>query len=90
VLVFSQQRHDMVRVVVMPDHPDWVYRTGEIPKFVVQVLKFAEPLRDVTVGFAIGPEKMKAAINDSMALAAGTADLKGVTMEKPGFVNCFA
>jgi len=59
-----------------------------MPKFSVQALKFAEPLRGVKVRYPIGPEKMKPAIIDSMALTAGLT-IKDVSMGKPGFVNCF-
>ena len=50
---FAQPVEQIVKVVVAPDHSDWVYKTGENVKFSIAVLpvwqsckKCSDPLRD--------------------------------------------
>lgn len=83
----AQLRVAAVQVRVTPDHRDWTYRLGEVPKFRVAVVADNEPIDDVTVTYTVGPdmfpgEKKTAAVPlDGLVIDAGT-------MKVPGFLRC--
>ena len=43
--VFAQPVEQMVKVIVAPDHPDWLYKVGENVKFTISVLRFGNPVK---------------------------------------------
>ena len=43
--VNSQPAEQMIKVVVAPNHPDWLYKTGEPVKFSISVLQYGNPLK---------------------------------------------
>ena len=61
-------RSDVLWVTV-PDHADWIYKTGENPKIQVQLYKYGIPVDDVTLKYEIGGDMMPAD-------ATGTTTLK--------------
>ena len=90
VAVFAAPLQPLVRVIVTPDHPDWIYRVGEKPEFTIQVLKFGNPVDGVTVHVKVGPEKMPPVREADVELKHGVAKIGGVTMKQPGFLRCWA
>ena len=56
--VNSQPVEQMIKVVVAPNHPDWLYKTGEPVKFSISVLQYGNPLKNAVVRYSIGPEKI--------------------------------
>ena len=42
----AQPVEQFVKVVVAPDHSDWLYKTGEPVKFSITVLKDGNPLKN--------------------------------------------
>ena len=54
--VTAQIRGNEIRVVVSPDHSDWVYRLNEKCTFTVRVLKAQNLLSDVKIDYELGPE----------------------------------
>lgn len=84
----GQPRKSMVRVVVAPNHPDWTYRTGEIPSFKISVLHHDTPITDVKITYQIGPEKMEPVQCSSFVLTQGDTTIDGTTMQTPGFLRC--
>jgi cephalosporin-C deacetylase-like acetyl esterase len=88
-LLFAQRSFDpMVRVIIGPDHANWVYKRGEKARFLVTVMEFGNPLNNVPVSYEIGPERMKPVKKDSLVLSKGTVLLDGGTMLVPGFLRC--
>lgn len=79
-----------VRVIVAPDHADWVYKTGEGAVFKITVIKDGNPLKNVVVRYAVGPEKMDPLAKDSLTLKDGIITLKSLSMSAPGFLQCIA
>ena len=84
----SQPAEQLIRVVVAPDHPDWIYKTGETVKFTITVLQHGNPVKNAVVRYAIGPEKMEPVKKDSVSLASGMLTVDGGTMKSPGFLRC--
>jgi hypothetical protein len=78
----------MVKVVIGPDHTNWVYKRGEQAKFHISVMLFGNLLTEVPIYYEIGPERMKPVKKDSLVLKKGMIDLDGGTMNVPGFLRC--
>jgi cephalosporin-C deacetylase-like acetyl esterase len=90
LLAVAQPVEQFVKVVVAPDHSDWIYKTGEPVKFSITVLKDGNPLQNAVVKYEVGPERMDAVKKDSLQLKDGklTVDVPG--MKTAGFLRCTA
>ncbi|HEY2348488.1 MAG TPA: acetylxylan esterase [Puia sp.] len=87
--LIAQRTFDpMVRIIIGPDHTNWVYKRGEKVQFLVTVMEFGNPLKNVPVYYEVGPERMKPVKKDSLELAKGVINIDGGTMEVPGFLRC--
>ncbi|TDB68246.1 acetylxylan esterase [Arundinibacter roseus] len=86
--VNAQPVERLVKVLVAPDHVDWTYRTGEKVRFTVQVIKSGNLVKNATVRYEIGPEKMPATTKEAKTLPSGSIMLDGGTLQTPGFVRC--
>jgi len=78
----------LVKVVIAPDHADWVYKTGENVKFKVTVTKNSEPIQNVKIWYEVGPEMMIPVIKDSSVLKDGSFFISGGTLKEAGFLRC--
>ncbi len=85
--VMAQIRGNEIRVVVSPDHNDWVYRLNEKCTFTVQVMKAQNLLPDVKVDYELGPEMYPTEVKKAVVLKEGVLKLQG-TMGTPGFLRC--
>lgn len=74
--------------VTTPNHPDWLYKTGEQATVDIQLYKYGIPVDGVTVDYAIGPDMLPADSHGSIKLKNGKASLKLGTMKQPGFRDC--
>ncbi|MFA6945426.1 MAG: acetylxylan esterase [Pedobacter sp.] len=84
----AQPVEQNVKVIVGPDHSNWVYGVGEKVKFNVSVLQYGNPLKNVKVVYELGPERMVPERRDSMQLASGVSTIEAGTMKTPGFYRC--
>jgi len=85
VNVFTQQPvNRFVKVIVYPDHKDWVYRLNEKAVFSVQVLKNGSTIDNVTIDYETGPESMPDVTKKGVLLKNGRTEISG-TMKEPGF-----
>ena len=73
--------------VTVPDHADWIYKTGEQAKVEVQFFRYGIP-QNVEVSYEIGPDMMPATKNGTVKLKNGRATIHMGTMPKPGFLDC--
>jgi cephalosporin-C deacetylase len=78
----------LIKVVVAPDHTDWLYKPGEQVKFNVSVLKDGNPLKSVTIKYQVGAEKMEPIKKDSLVLTNGTIAISPFTLKSAGFLQC--
>ncbi len=85
---FAQPVEQIVKIIIAPDHSDWLYRTGENVKFNVTVLQYGNPLKNVRIKYDVGPERMAAVKSDSLLLKDGKLVIEGGTMRTPGFLRC--
>lgn len=77
-------RDDMLWVTV-PDHADWIYKTGENPNIEIQLYRYGVPVDNVTLDYEIGGDLMPADKTGTVTLKNGRANLKIGTMKEPGF-----
>jgi cephalosporin-C deacetylase-like acetyl esterase len=88
---YAQRDFDpMVRVVITPDHQNWVYKTGENVRLTITVIRFGIALNDIPLRYQVGPERMTPVINDSLILHQTALSVNGGTMKVPGFLRCIA
>ena len=85
---FSQPTEKIVKIIVAPDHSNWIYKTGEQAKFSISVLQYGNPLKNIPVKYEIGPEKMEPVKKDSLNLSSGVYTIDGGTLKTPGFLRC--
>lgn len=83
----AQVRGHEIRVLVSPDHPDWVYRPDETCTFTVRVLKAQNPLSDVEVDYELGPEMYPVEKKSGLRLKDGHLTLRS-SLTQPGFLRC--
>lgn len=86
----AQPVQTMVQVIVAPDHADWAYKLGEKAKFSIAVLRWGNPLRNVSVRYEVMPEKMEPVKTGTLELKESRAAVDGGTMKSPGFLQCWA
>ena len=80
-------RSDVLWVTV-PNHADWLYKTGEKATVEVQFYKYGIPQDGVTVNYELGGDMMPADAKGSVVLKDGKAVISMGTMKQPGFRDC--
>jgi len=72
--------------LTIPDHADWLYKTGEKASVEVTFLLYGIP-QDVEVSYEIGPDEMPATSSGRVKLRQGRATIPIGTMQQPGFLD---
>jgi len=86
----AQPRRELVKVIVTPDHTDWMYEIGERAEFSVTVLKNNVPLEGIEIHYVIQPELVEIWDEGTVTLKKGTAIIKAEKFSEPGFLRCTA
>jgi cephalosporin-C deacetylase-like acetyl esterase len=87
-IISAQPVEQLVKVIVTPDHDNWLYKPGEKTLFNVQVLYHNNPLAGLKANYEIGPEKMEPSKKDFVELTGKLITLDGGTLSSPGFLRC--
>ena len=85
---FAQPVNTFIKVIVAPDHTNWTYKLNEPAIFKVTILKDGNPLKNVSIKYQVGPEKMEPVKKDSLVLKEGTFTVGSTTLKTPGFIQC--
>ena len=72
--------------LTVPNHADWLYKTGERAKVEVSFSLYGMP-QNVEVTYEIGPDMMPATSSGKVTLKNGRAVIDMGTMKKPGFLD---
>lgn len=88
--LLAQPVERLIKIVVTPDHADWLYKVGEPVRFNVVVYRNNVPLKGARLRYEIGPEKMEPTKKETVTLKDGTLVLDGGTMRTAGFLRCIA
>jgi cephalosporin-C deacetylase-like acetyl esterase len=86
----AQPDEKYIKVVAAPDHPDWLYKTGEEVFFRVSVLKDGNPIHGINIDYEIRQEKMHNLKEGTIQLDEDFVSIGGGTLENPGFLRCWA
>ena len=86
----AQPVERLVKVIITPDHADWLYKTGEPVKFTVAVYRNSVLIPGVKLRYEIGLEKMEPTTKETVILKDGTLALNAGTLRTPGFLRCIA
>ena len=89
-ILLAAPQHEIVEVIVAPDHADWQYNIGEKTKFTITVLQYGNPIKNVPVSWEIKPEKMAAISTGEETLKDGKKTVHGGSMKTAGFLRCWA
>lgn len=87
-LASAQPIERLVKIVVSPDHANWVYKPGEKAVFHVAVMKNSELLQNVKIGYEFGPEMITPFKRDSAVLKDGQFKIEAGTLKEAGFLRC--
>jgi cephalosporin-C deacetylase len=87
-LVFAQPIERLIKIVVTPDHQNWIYQPGEPAAFQVQVMKNSELIKNAKIRYEFGPEQMTPTKRDSATLKDGQFKIEAGTMKEAGFLRC--
>lgn len=85
---FAQPPVQIVKIVMAPDHNNWMYHPGEKVKFSGTIIQYGHPLKNARIYYEVGPEKMEPVKKDSLNLPDGKFVIEGGTMNTPGFLRC--
>ncbi|WP_373826284.1 acetylxylan esterase [Bacteroides heparinolyticus] len=80
-------RSDVLWVTV-PNHADWLYKTGEEATVEVHFYKYGIPQNGVMVNYELGGDMMPSEIKGTIVLKNGKAVISMGTMSEPGFRDC--
>lgn len=72
--------------VTVPDHADWLYKTGETAAVEMSLYRYGIP-QDVEISYEIGPDMMPADKKGKIKLKNGRAKVVMGTMRSPGFLD---
>ena len=72
--------------LTVPDHADWLYKTGEKAKVEVTLCKYGIP-QNAEVTYEIGQDMQPATTQGKVTLKNGRAVIDIGTMKKPGFLD---
>ena len=87
-LGIAQPVERVVKIVVTPDHADWLYKLGEPAKFGVSVYRNNVLLTNAKLRYEVGPEKMEPTKKETVTSKDGTFSVDGGTMRTAGFLRC--
>ncbi len=86
----AQPTEQFIKVIVAPDHVNWIYRPGEKVSFNITVLQNGNLLKNVKLKYQFGPERMEPQKTDSLLLNKDYFTVDAGTMNQPGFLRCVA
>jgi len=89
-ILICQPTEKFIKVLVAPDHSDWIYKKGEPARFTVSVLKNGNYVPNVKVKYELGEEKMDPIKTESLIMTSGTQQINGGTLNKAGFLRLTA
>ncbi|MGF7078623.1 acetylxylan esterase [Mucilaginibacter sp. UYCu711] len=78
----------LVRISVVPDHADWLYKIGEKVKFNVTISQYNVTLSNIKADYQVGAERMPPAAKGSFVSADKSYTIDGGTLKEPGFLRC--
>lgn len=85
---FSLISLGQVKIEVIPDHPDWLYKIGENVKLHVNITNNGKLMNNVSINYRIGPEQMTPTIDRTILVEDGKTLIEAGTLDSCGFLRC--
>ncbi|MCE7064831.1 acetylxylan esterase [Dyadobacter sp. CY326] len=90
ITALAQPARRPVEVVVTTDRDDWTYKTGDKVQFLITVMRNGNLVKNASVRYEIGLEKLDPTIQQTKIAADGKLTIDGGTLKTPGFLRCLA
>lgn len=84
---FAQIKGNEIKVMVTPDHSNWIYSPGEKCNFTIRVFKAECLLQNVVIDYEMGPVLYPNIKKQLLTLKSGELTVSGL-LTKPGFYRC--
>jgi len=75
---------------VVPNHDNWTYNLGEKVFFTIRVVRAGITVKNTTITYQVGLEKMKPEFTETKTVKNGVITVDAGTLRKPGFLTCKA
>ncbi len=85
--VMAQPRATKAQLILVPDHTNAIYSTGQQAKVKVTALHCGMALNNATINYEVSEDLMPAHIKKSITLNGNEATINLGTMKKPGFLR---
>lgn len=86
--IYAQPQEQRIKIIVAPNHSNWLYKLREKVTFAVSVLQDGNPLKGVSIRYETGPEMMEPVQTETVVLPNGVYSIEGGTLNVPGFLRC--
>lgn len=86
-ITLQAQNEHLLKIIISPNHDDWIYKAGETSKFYVTVFKNNVPLKNIKIYYETRLKRMEPVKKDSILLATGKTTIDGGTFKQPGFLR---
>ena len=83
ITLWSQPKEQMIKVLVAPDHTDWLYKPGETVKFNIRITKNNIPLQNANAYYELSYDMMPPLKKENVKLKNGELTINGSTMNIP-------
>ena len=83
-----ERQNPKIALTVTPDKKDWTYKLGEEVIFQVAFSGNDSLLRNASVNYQIGLEKMAPRKTGTLKLEKNGSSIRGGTLNSPGFLRC--
>ena len=84
----AQPAEKPVRIQIIPNHGDYLYKEGEPVKFDVTVVRNDVPIKDVEIRYEVQEDMMEPLKKETKTLKDGKITINAGTMKNPGFLRC--
>lgn len=78
----------LITLQLIPDHTDFLYKTGEKVNFKVAALRCGMPLDNIEIRYEISEDMMKPHKAGTTQIKNGTVEINAGTMKQEGFLRC--
>lgn len=75
---------------IVPNHDNWTYNLGEKVSFTIRVVRAGITVKNTTITYQIGLEKMKPDFTKTKTVKNGVITVEAGTLKNPGFLTCKA
>lgn len=84
----AQPAEQIIKIQIVPNHSDFLYKEGEKVKFTISVLKNNVPMNDIEIRYNISEDMMTPHKSEKLISREKGIEIDAGTMSKAGFLRC--